>query len=198
VALMHSVSDRIDESRTDAPRRLVTLGEVLAERFDADGDPGDQQAAGAAYARGCTAGLGLHPESTVRGGQSWSGWAAGHGDRQATSQGLELAMTALERTVHTQLLREHKESWLDTAAGLAARAAWAAAWSGDPVRAAGLLETGRAMVLTEALRRDRADLARLMGQRPDLAARFRGCAQRVQALEHDRLRPISRPGATGL
>jgi hypothetical protein len=196
-ALMRGFSDRIDKSRTDAPRRLVALGLVLAERFDADGDPGDRRAAGIAYARGCTAGLDLHPESTVRGGQFWSAWAASHGDRQAAARGLELALTSLERAVHTQVLREHKESWLNTAGDLATRAAWVAAWAGDPARATGLLETGRAMVLTEALRRDRADLARLGEQHPGLAARFRACAQRMRALEQDRVLAASLPRPTG-
>ena len=93
-------------------------------------------------------------------------------------------MRAVQTTFQVQLIRNHRASWLRDGQGLAAMGAYAAARSGEGTRAAELLERGRALMLSEVLQRDRAELDRLPGAAgADLARRFRAAAATITVLE---------------
>ena len=70
-------------------------------------------------------------------------------------------MAAVRSLFQAQLLRRHKELWLVTAGRFAAEAGYTHVRNGDPQLAVQSLERGRSMLLSEALDRDRADLADL-------------------------------------
>lgn len=100
---------------------------------------------------------------------------------------------AAARLVHSQLLREHQESWLRDIQGIAARAAYALARLDKLEQAVMALETGQARLLSESLARDRADLERLRrGGHDALYQRYR---QEVEQLRHlTRLAAGAEPG----
>ena len=66
-----------------------------------------------------------------------------------------LGLEAVDRLYRIQLLRRHRETWLLAAEGLPLRAAYALAANGDPAAAAVTVERGRALLLSDALERDR-------------------------------------------
>jgi hypothetical protein len=80
-------------------------------------------------------------------------------------------------------VREHTETMLRLTTTMHADAAYALDKSGNSPEAAGAVERGRAVLLSEALERDRADLQRLLetGHR-DLAGRYRRAALRLSTL----------------
>jgi CHAT domain-containing protein len=92
---------------------------------------------------------------------------AGRWDREGLAAAAEAYRTAIQ-LLHTlsgaQLLRTHKEFALHPTVGITARAAYALAAAGTPAalgEAVEALETGRALMLSEALEREGADLAEL-------------------------------------
>jgi hypothetical protein len=174
---------RVGETGTDGPRRLVTRGLVLAERFDSSGDPRDQARAEKAFKAGCESGLQLDPDVALHGGRLWGAWSARWHRWSESARAYGFALDALAATVRRQLFREHKESWLGTAVGLSAQAAYSLHAAGDTQGAVMAVETGRAVLLGEALGRSRADIRRLSRDRPDLGASFRTALQRLGALE---------------
>jgi hypothetical protein len=66
---------------------------------------------------------------------------------------------------------------------MSARAAVASSWLARPGQAAAWLEWGRARLLSDALARDRSDLAALDRDQPALAGRYHAVAARIRALE---------------
>jgi CHAT domain-containing protein len=98
-----------------------------------------------------------------------------------------LGLEAMDRLFRVQLLRRHRETWLLAAEGLPLRAAYALAADGDPAAAAVTVERGRALLLSDALERDRADLEHLPAAQQGLVDRYRQAADRVDHLERAEL-----------
>lgn len=96
----------------------------------------------------------------------------------------DFGLAAADRLFHLQLAREHKGLWLEEARQLPALAAYALAKLGDLRRAAVTLERGRALLLSEALGRDHANLDRLaaLGHN-DLCERYQRAADWLIRIE---------------
>ena len=97
--------------------------------------------------------------------------------------------------VGSQVTRTDREAWLRTARGVPARAAVALAAAGLAEKAAVAYERGRAILLSEALDRQQADLdaVRAAG-RPDLADQYLAAAGQVTVLDqHELSEATARP-----
>lgn len=115
---------------------------------------------------------------------------AGRWDREGLAAAAEAYRRAI-RVLHTlsgaQLLRTHKEFALHPTVGITARAAYALAAAGTPAalgEAVVALETGRALMLSEALEREGADLAELSRRGlSGLRRRYEDAAAAVRRLQ---------------
>ena len=110
-------------------------------------------------------------------------WALGRHAWGEAAEALGHAASATERLARTQLTRQATETWLTAAVDVCPAAAFAAAALGRRDAAAVYLEQGRARLLSEALRRTRADVDELRRLRPALARAYQVAADRVGALE---------------
>jgi hypothetical protein len=135
------------------------------------------------YTESCRAGLDGDPEAALANASDWGRWASGRMAWGEAAAAYDTALVALERLFRSQLLRAHKEVWLTAATGVPAAAALAQVRRGDPRRAVDALERSRAMLLSEALGRDRANLKALREQgRDDLVDRFDAAANKLAML----------------
>ena len=165
---------------------LHNLGAALQLRYEAYGRSADADRAAEAYQRARRLGSVRQPEVALLAAialgdlasrrSRWSDGGAAYG------HGLE----AMERLVRAQTTRRHREAWLRAAQVLPARAAYAALQAGQPTSVAALrLEAGRALLLSDALERNRVDLSRLRdGGHADLAERYQRLVQRLAVLEN--------------
>lgn len=180
----------IVERTLKTPPRSADLGglhgqlAMLLMLQSGEGQQGDPARAVEAFRTACRLGLQLGVGRVLTTAGVWSQWATNRGAWLEAAEACGYALNATERLFRTQLSRQHKETWLSEAIGLPARAAYALARTGDPSGAVVALEGGRAMLLSETLERDRADLQRLADLgRGDLAERYRQAADRIAALE---------------
>jgi CHAT domain-containing protein len=93
--------------------------------------------------------------------KNWGMWAL---ERQAYGEAAEAYGTGLDlmtELFRTQLTRTQKEAWLADAQGVPVAAAYALAKNGEGEQAVEALDAGRALLLSEALGLDQADLVRL-------------------------------------
>ena len=158
------------------------LAHALRDRFRLQGKQEDRDRAVGLYRDGIRVARVTAPEDALRLTRAWGSWA---GERQAWSEASDALASGIEvmhGLVSSQLLRSGKESWLREASGLPVRAAYARARAGDAGGAVADLESGRAVILSEALDLQRADLESLVSQRPDLFERYRAAADRWDQL----------------
>lgn len=142
---------------------------------------GDDDRARTAFRRACTPGG--RPESILAAASNWTAWAV---ERRAWSEVVEvtgLARAAGDALYRTQLTRADRSSWLRAADGLAVDRADALARIGDLPGSAEAVERGRARMLSDVLDRDRAALAGMDGDRPDLVARYNDASDAVRIAE---------------
>lgn len=183
------LEDAIASTPPGAPAlvsRLNGLGVGLKYRFQFRHDAADLERGRAAL------GLASGPKgaSDVR----WSlaaaltraGWAGERGDWDQARDSYRTAMTTAEEYLRVQLVRDSTEAALRGMGGLYADAAHAFGRTGQPVPAAVTAERGRAVLLSEALDRERA-LADLLAaaNREEvavLAERFQRASSRVRVL----------------
>ena len=139
----------------------------------------DSDRAHATYRAATTAGLERLPEQAIGSAGSWGSWATSHESFREAAEAYGYGLQAIEQLFRTQLTRAHKELWLRDAQGIPVRAAYARAKGGDAPGAVEDLERGRAQLLSEALRRDRASVERLASAgRADLKDRYAAAAWR--------------------
>jgi CHAT domain-containing protein len=121
------------------------------------------------YERASRPGQGQGPGQIAEAALEWGRWAL---DRQAWQESA-LAYRRCLKTIIVLLAgnvaRHHKETWLEPAAEVPSRVAYAYAMAGDPVTAAALFEQGRGFLLNESVEWRR----RLQEEHPDLYARLR-------------------------
>ena len=165
----------------ELPQFLRALADALRTRYDQMGRRDDLQRAIRTYRDCCTqaqhakADLDLALHIADR----WCTWASGRGAWQEAAEAAELAVAAMIQLYHNQYGRADKEAWLASSRGIPALAAYAIAMTGNPGRAALMLESSRTLLLSEALQQDRADLNTLtMLGHGDLVNRYR------EATEH--------------
>ncbi|XVV05939.1 hypothetical protein ACQPW3_11325 [Actinosynnema sp. CA-248983] len=124
-------------------------------------------------------------EAALKAAVVWAEWAADRDDWPEAAQAYLVGVEASERLFRTQLSRGHKETWLRAAADLFPETAHALLRAGDPTAAVTVLELGRARMLSEAIDRDRTDLANL--PTPSLRDRYLAAATRLRELEAETL-----------
>jgi CHAT domain-containing protein len=112
--------------------------------------------------------------------EGWGHLAWRREDDAEAAEGYVHAVRALQAIAMLYPRREDRQDWLGRAGRLAARAAFALARRGQPGEAVVVLETGRAVLLSESLDRQRADLTRLAAAgRGDLRDRYERAAARA-------------------
>jgi hypothetical protein len=162
---------------------LVNLGNALSERYERSSDADDLAAGREAFRSAASTGLAASPADAFAAAHNWSEWAC---DRRAWAEVAEAygyGEQATRALFRAQLARADKESWLCDAQGLATDGAYAFVARSALRDAVLALERGRALLLSEALEREWADLTRLEAAHAALAARFRAGAARVRLLE---------------
>ena len=176
----------VTETTPHAPQRARRLGNLArgyALRFDRQSRRRDLFHARRLYQQSCVAGLTSDPESALAAGSEWGKWAIVRTAYPEAAGAYDLAADALDQLFRAQLLRPNKEAWLRAAVGTASAGSFAHARAGDCTGAVRAIERGRALLLSEALDRDRAGLTRLDALRHgDLAARYSEVSQRLKEL----------------
>lgn len=144
------------------------------------------------YDRASRPGPGQGPGQIAEAALEWGRWAL---DRQAWPE----AALAYRRCLDSIIVllagnaaRHHKETWLEPAAEVPSRVAYAYAMAGDPVTAAALFERGRGFLLNETAEWRR----RLTEDHPVLYARLRDALAAVDVMA-DAVRTVTPRTLTG-
>jgi CHAT domain-containing protein len=177
----------LDISAPDAPRRtgfLANLAGGLRDRHALGGAATDLDAGVDAFRQACARGLMLEPSTALDAARAWGAWASERGAWPEAVEAYGNGLAAIDDLYQTQLLPGAKQTWLADAQGLAASAAFAVARTGDLPAAFVVLERGRARLLTEAIQRDRADLARVATLDPATHAAYELAARQLRELEN--------------
>ena len=157
--------------------REYNLGLVLEARCGDATTGAMVDAASDAYRSAIRSGLDGSLEWALASARRWGDWAR---HREAWSEACEAYSAALDvsrRLFRVQLLREEKETWLSETQGVPAEAAYALVQTKRLDEAVAALESGSALLLSESLDRDRADLDRLAASGSShLAAGYREAA----------------------
>jgi len=163
---------------------MLQAAQALASRFLAQRDDDDLRRATATFRAACREGREANPAGMFEAAKEWAEFAELAGAWLEAGEAYQHGLDALQLLTRVQLLRDNKEIPLRQARGMAARAAFALARSGRAQEAVAALETGRTVLLSEVLERDRADLEHLetLG-RADLLRRYRDAADEVARLE---------------
>jgi hypothetical protein len=149
----------------------ISYGDALHARYELGGDPGVLAAAAHAYRE--TAEQPSAPAMLrIKGARAWAFTEAEAGNWQKAADAYAFAVHLLPLVVPRRLARADQQRMLEELDGLAADAAAAALWAGDPQEAVLLLELGRGMLGGQVLE-SRGDLSRLRATAPALADRLR-------------------------
>jgi CHAT domain-containing protein len=184
-----ALEEAVDLTGEQSPRRPATLkalGDALVRRYDETGDQQSAAVALLAYRDACDLGLEVRPEAALAAARAWAGWAL---RREAWDEAITAGRQGLAaaRMLHRrQLLREHGASFRRDVGDLHSRLALALAMTGAGAYPDSLLvlEEGRAVLMSDALERDRADLAELAGAgHADLLERYRAVTAEIAALD---------------
>jgi CHAT domain len=189
--LLDRTIDLVEETlprRVSRQRRIDAislLGDALRLRYDRTGDADDLARGIAAYQFCCTEGD-FAPMNVIVDADNWGQWAADRGSWDEAARAFRCALDARRLLYQRQSLRGQKEDWLERGLYTAAQAAYASAKVGDLTAAVIAAEEGRALLLSEALQRDLADLDRLSDSgRSELASRFRQARERLAIADLD-------------
>jgi tetratricopeptide (TPR) repeat protein len=162
---------------------LVNHANALSERFTRLHDPSDLAAARAAHRSAIRVGLVTRAADALGAAHNWAEWAGDRGDWHDVAEAYEGGEKASRQLIATQLRRADKESWIRDAEGLALSGSHALVATAQLTAAVTALERGRALLLSEALEREYADLTVLEESHPGLVERFRTAAWRLRQLE---------------
>ncbi|MFC6084520.1 tetratricopeptide repeat protein [Sphaerisporangium aureirubrum] len=178
VAVLTAAVEATPAGSPDLTGRLNNLAVTLQH-----GEPAHHPRAAGLFRTCCEHGLEAGVEGALMAAENWGRWALERRAFAEASEAYGFAWRAADRLYRTQAGRSYKQTWLLSFTGLSAGAALAAARSGDVPSAALALERGRAMLLAEALERDRAELDDLAAHRPDLSRRYLAAAEHVRSLD---------------
>jgi CHAT domain-containing protein/tetratricopeptide (TPR) repeat protein len=164
---------------------MAALAQARADRWERDHDANDRVEAALGFHSVLAEAASTAPGFAVTTALSWSGWAL---NREAWAEAVEATrrgLASLDDLVRAQVRRNAKEDWIRKAEGLSARAAFARCRARDPLGGALALEIGRALLLSEALERNRLDLEALAAAGYGEVARgYATAAERWTALVH--------------
>jgi CHAT domain-containing protein len=158
VAVAETAVAETPADSAEYPHVISALADTLRTRYDQIGRHADLQRAAQAYRDCCTRTQYTRAYGVLTAAMAWCRWASRRGAWCEAAEAGELAMSAMIRLFQNQYGRPHKEAWLAASRGAPVLAAYALAMAGESARAAVALESGRALLLSEALRQDRADL----------------------------------------
>ncbi len=163
--------------------RLHNLARALQERHEELGGAEDRDRAVAMY-RSIWSRDADQGKWALAAGVAWGVWSSSRGSWTEAAEAYGHGLRAMERLFRAQAGREDKENWLRAARLVPAGAAYARTAAGDAAGAAVALESGRALLLTEALERSGAALHGLAERgHADLVAAYRRAASRATALQ---------------
>jgi len=163
--------------------RLNNLAIALRLRFERTGDRETGEQVTATFRASCVLDSAINVESVLSAADNWQRWATERRSWQEAVEACDAGLRAAALLHRSQLLREHQLAWLRTSEGLSGAAAFARCRAGDVRGAVAAMDGGRALLLADTLRRDRADLARLAEPAPTLAARYAAAARAVADAE---------------
>jgi CHAT domain-containing protein len=166
-------------------RTLHNLGVALRLRYELQGHGSDLQAGIAAFRRAGEEGLRSNLQAALNAGDDWGSWAAERDAWREAVEGYRFALRAMEGLYEPQLGRVEREVWLATRSSLPRSAAIAHAKCEDLRTAVMTLDRGRALMLSEALMRDGADLDQL--DEYGLRERYEKVAARLRELDRSEL-----------
>jgi tetratricopeptide (TPR) repeat protein len=167
----------------DLPGRQNNLATGLRARHGRNGDPADLRRALDTYRASCLQGLEAYTEIALAAAGNWGDWASQRRSWPEATEAYGLGLRAAAQLYRLQPLRDYKQTWLRASKGLAARTAYAWAMRDGAEQAVLAQEMGRALLLSEALERGRANLEDLDARAPLLAGRYRKAVQRLTILE---------------
>ena len=179
----------------ELPGLYLHYARALRFRGELRGTEDDCSRARTEYLRAGELGLQHRPEVALATYRELGDWTVEQADWAAAGDAYWGGIEAMQLLVGSQNTRTDREAWLRSAQRLPARAAATLTAAGSTARAAVAYERGRAILLTEALDRQQADLdvLRAAGQ-PGLAEQYIAAAQRVTALQQQSLaETASRP-----
>ena len=154
------------------------LARACRLRWTARPVDGDLHRAIEMYDRASRSGPGQGPGQIAEAALEWGRWAL---DRQAWPEAALAYRRCLESIIVLlagNAARHHKETWLEPAAEVPSRVAYAYAMAGDPVTAAALFERGRGFLLNETAEWRH----RLQEDHPALYARLRDALAAVDVM----------------
>jgi hypothetical protein len=189
LTVLLDVTGRTPQGAPALVSRLNSLGVGLKYRFQRDSDPADLADGRAALdAASGPAGAG-DVRWRLAAACTLAGWAAERDEWAQAAAAYPTAMAVAEDYRRVQLARDNAEAAMRGFAGLYADAAYALARNGQPREAATAAEQGRAVLLSEALDRERA-LARLLAtdsraEVTALARRFRASLAKLRELSSE-------------
>lgn len=166
------------------PGILLNLSAALQHSAGTGHDREQQPAeALALLERACALAGDEQPGVALRSGLSWGRSAGQGGDWENAARGYRYMLRAMQHLAGEQATRFGKEAALIPAAGETSAAAYAIAKAGHDAEAVEALEGARAVVASELLERDRADLDALIADGHSLlATQFEAADSRLRVL----------------
>jgi CHAT domain-containing protein len=149
------------------------------------------------YDQATQPGPGLGPGQIAETALEWGRWALDREEWPEAALAYRRCLESLIVLLPANAARHHKETWLEPAAEVPSRVAYACAMAGDPVTAVALFERGRGFLLNEATGWRR----QLQDQNPDLYTRLREAVAAADAMAGTvrtvTPRPLAGPLAAG-
>jgi CHAT domain-containing protein/tetratricopeptide (TPR) repeat protein len=180
--------DAIERVPTSSPRRVTAMGnlaELLRDQHRRSARPADLAEGVDLFRVACRRGTEVAAATTLGCAQTWGAWASERRCWVEAAEAYGYGWRALWNLFRIQLLRHSKELSLGLAKDIATDRARALVHAERLSEAVITIEHGRALLLTEALERDQADLQRLRQHgRGDLYDRYRQAAGRLLLQEH--------------
>jgi len=172
----------------ELPGLYLHYAHALRLRYELRGAEGDRSRARLEYLRAAQIGMHLRPEVALAAYRELGDWAIEQARWAEAGDAYWGAVDAMQLLIGSQSTRNDREAWLRTFKRVPTRAAVTLTAAGSPQRAAVAYERGRAVLLTEALDRQRADLDALRAcGKPGLAEQYLEAEARVSALQRQDL-----------
>jgi CHAT domain-containing protein/tetratricopeptide (TPR) repeat protein len=167
----------------DRPGALAVLAEAVRVRYQQIGHRSDLERAVASFRAAGQEALGARADVALNSMRRWADWATDRGAWDQAAEAGDRAIAAMHQLFRSQLGRPDKEAWLRLAQGIGVQTAYARAMAGEPAKAVVSLESSRALLLSEALERDRSELEALsrLGH-GDLVTRYWQAADHMREL----------------
>jgi CHAT domain-containing protein/exonuclease VII small subunit len=169
----------------ERPHHLNNLGAGLRARYELTNRPSDLEDAKDCYQQACALSDQHSQQQLLMSSIAWGNWAFDRQSWQEANQAYAYGVKAIQNLYKAQFSRTGKESWIRTARGLSARAAYSLAKTGDLTAVLEVLEAGRTRLMSEALERARRDLELLadpaIGHK-DLLKRYRTTSESYAGL----------------